>query len=621
MKDVRLELEGHSSAVMGRWLVRQGTAVQKGRVLARFTLKGGEHAGKGRDLVCPSDGVVQAILAKEATSVTQESVVCEIGSCLHEESYMNICSSCGADLEQVSSGGHVSTGDQRGGAGQTHVGMFGSVAHPSLRSTGDSLKRTQIERLNRLLASKRLVLVLDLDHTLLHTTLPRSEAQHYALERIESGTQDVYRLSVNAMTYYTKLRPNVRTFLTAMAELYELYVYTAGDRAYAENIARLLDYSGRWFSGRIVSRDDYADVPAEHKKLDKIFPFDEHWATALILDDNSDTWDHPSASRNPRENLIHVVKYNFWPRDLGETHNPVSDGSSQSPSATAAPEAEVPSSEDGGCAEFDAYVRRLLEADTMDRQLDQLQGLLTKVHTRFFQAGLGIQHEGLGRAVVGTRDVRVLIRQLYSSILGGLGLSFSGVFHSGTVPEHGREWKTAQSMGAMCDRKIVARTTHLVYVGRGEGGVTDKMVEAVHRGDVQVVSPEWVQACRSAWERVDEDMFRPRNWDAIRQEAEARAKHEKGHQDAKRRKVDDKEEKDGFPQEEGDGAEKGEDGDALLHEVMGLVGDAENVLSKYEGKGADADAGGQQSESVEGDDEEDDLVAALEQELEDGDGS
>jgi len=238
---VLLELEGHSSAVMGRWLVRTGSAVQKGKVLARFTLRGGEHAGKVRDLVCPFDGSVHAITAKEGTAVTSDVVACQIGSCLHEESFMNICSNCGADLEEASAAGSVPVGEAGSSGGQTHVGMFGSVAHPSLRSTGDSLRRTQMERLNKLLASKKLVLVLDLDHTLLHTTLPRSEAQHQGLARIESGVEDVYVLSVNAMTYYTKLRPHVRAFLTAMAEKFELYVYTAGVRAYAESIAKLLD--------------------------------------------------------------------------------------------------------------------------------------------------------------------------------------------------------------------------------------------------------------------------------------------------------------------------------------------------------------------------------------------
>jgi len=138
----------------------------------------------------------------------------------------------------------------------------------------------------------------------------------------------------------------------------------------------------------VISRDDYPDVRAEHKKLDKIFPFDAHWATAIILDDNAETWNQvqimppsmvtgaknastldgpckrrftPLASvttalfltgscylyvaqviekpgerkRNSIENLIHVVKYKFWSNDLGETHNPVVAGGAQDDEAGA----------------------------------------------------------------------------------------------------------------------------------------------------------------------------------------------------------------------------------------------------------------------------------------------
>ena len=61
-----------------------------------------------------------------------------------------------------------------------------------------------------------------------------------------------------------------------------------------------------------VSRDDYHDVSREHKKLDKLFPIDAHWALAIILDDNAETWSNagePGArARNPSENLVHVDK-------------------------------------------------------------------------------------------------------------------------------------------------------------------------------------------------------------------------------------------------------------------------------------------------------------------------
>ena len=106
--------------------------------------------------------------------------------------------------------------------------------------------------------------------------------------------------------YFTKLRPHVRHFLEKLAPLYELYIYTAGDRDYADVVAQVLDENKKYFPGRIISRDDYEDVAKEHKKLDKVFPIAEHWAMVLILDDNNETWDHPQADgRNSINNLIH----------------------------------------------------------------------------------------------------------------------------------------------------------------------------------------------------------------------------------------------------------------------------------------------------------------------------
>lgn len=38
--------------------------------------------------------------------------------------------------------------------------------------------------------------------------------------------------------------------------MYELHIYTMGDKAYAREIASLLDPGGRMFSGRVVSAAD-----------------------------------------------------------------------------------------------------------------------------------------------------------------------------------------------------------------------------------------------------------------------------------------------------------------------------------------------------------------------------
>ena len=103
---------------------------------------------------------------------------------------------------------------------------------------------------DRLRASHKLSLILDLDHTLIHATAAASmtSAEPAAAGTASAGSDsaesltvgaaatvanDVFTLSDPMFTYRVKLRPGVRAFLAAAAELFELGVDTAGTRAYA----------------------------------------------------------------------------------------------------------------------------------------------------------------------------------------------------------------------------------------------------------------------------------------------------------------------------------------------------------------------------------------------------
>ena len=55
------------------------------------------------------------------------------------------------------------------------------------------------------------------------------------------------------MRMWTKLRPGVREFLEAARGLFDLHIYTMGDREYAGEMARLLDPGRRLFHGGVIS--------------------------------------------------------------------------------------------------------------------------------------------------------------------------------------------------------------------------------------------------------------------------------------------------------------------------------------------------------------------------------
>lgn len=82
------------------------------------------------------------------------------------------------------------------------------------------------------------------------------------------------------MNMMTKLRPYVHTFLKEASEMFEMYIYTMGDRPYALEMAKLLDPSREYFNARVISRDD--GTQRHQKGLDVVLGKE---SAVLILDE------------------------------------------------------------------------------------------------------------------------------------------------------------------------------------------------------------------------------------------------------------------------------------------------------------------------------------------------
>jgi RNA polymerase II subunit A-like phosphatase len=113
-------------------------------------------------------------------------------------------------------------------------------------------KRMAEEDAERLRSQKKLSLVLDLDHTLVHATndvraqqyLHREDVRRLVLPMMtvsESGQeQSMPQNNLWMQQHFIKLRPHVKEFLDMALSLYEVGVYTAGTREYAEQITIML---------------------------------------------------------------------------------------------------------------------------------------------------------------------------------------------------------------------------------------------------------------------------------------------------------------------------------------------------------------------------------------------
>jgi RNA polymerase II C-terminal domain phosphatase-like 3/4 len=97
-------------------------------------------------------------------------------------------------------------------------------------------------------------------------------------ETIDVSKGSLFKLE--HMHMMTKLRPFVRTFLKEASEMFEMYIYTMGDRPYALEMAKLLDPQGEYFNAKVISRDD--GTQKHQKGLDIVLGQE---SAVLILDD------------------------------------------------------------------------------------------------------------------------------------------------------------------------------------------------------------------------------------------------------------------------------------------------------------------------------------------------
>ncbi|KAI8465466.1 MAG: hypothetical protein J3K34DRAFT_487621 [Monoraphidium minutum] len=413
------------------------------------------------------------------------------GGCSHPGFMFGLCIRCGAEKPDESSGGG-GAGGGGGGAGADRAGGGGAQpasnggggmrikhlhARQALEVSAEEAARITAGAIPALLASRRLVLVLDLDHTLLNSVreadvsaaerpmlaevLARQRAAANAAAAADArrrqegegqpdaaegegggggggegdpaeagggvGSQDVLPPSLghwhppllfhlSHCRLWTKLRPGVREFLSEASSMYELHIYTMGDKAYAREIAGLLDPGGRLFAGRVVSASD--STKTHEKGLDVLLASEAH---VLVLDDTE-----------------HVERYHFF------------GGSVRSWQPTANGLLEDRSDEDPASGMLATCLR-----------------VLRGVHEEFFAGtggggGGGGGEDGGGGGGEGGGDG--------NGGGGGGALKAPTKRRRAVSPFEQPLWVLAEALGADCSTRYAAgRTTHVVQAARRDG--------------------------------------------------------------------------------------------------------------------------------------------------------
>ncbi|KAK6005305.1 hypothetical protein QM012_008084 [Aureobasidium pullulans] len=251
-------------------------------------------------------------------------------ACKHEVQFGNLCADCGKDMTTVTYN-TITRDTARATVNAVH-------GHTSLLVSRAEASKSDEEAKRRLLSSRKLSLVVDLDQTIIQATVDPTVAEwqkdpqnpNYpavkdvrAFQLIDDGP------GARGCWYYIKLRPGLEEFLSTISKYYELHIYTMGTRTYAQNIAKIVDPDRKIFADRILSRDESGSLTV--KNLKRLFPVDTKMV--VIIDDRGDVW-------HWCHNLVKVTPYDFFVGigDINSSFLPKRPGLEPRPSQSASPD-------------------------------------------------------------------------------------------------------------------------------------------------------------------------------------------------------------------------------------------------------------------------------------------
>ena len=242
--------------------------------------------------------IIEEILKEENGYVMPGDVLFKYNSCPHETIMKDLCADCGQNLLELDDM------MRRKVTQATNVSIVHSV--PELRVSKEKAEIIGRADEERLLKDRKLVLLVDLDQTIIHTTNTN----------ISPNLKDVHHFQLygpNTMWYHTKFRPYTMEFLEKISKKYELHICTFGARRYAHEIATALDPKEKYFpKDRILSRDECFNPYSKTGNMKSLFPCGD--SMVCIIDDREDVW-------NYAPNMVQVKPYIYF-RETGDINAP-----------------------------------------------------------------------------------------------------------------------------------------------------------------------------------------------------------------------------------------------------------------------------------------------------------
>lgn len=482
-------------------------------------------------------------------------------ACQHPIQISGLCAICGKDMTEIDwSTERAET--ERAPINMTHD-------QTGLTVSRQQALKVELELQRRLLKQRKLSLVVDLDQTIIHACIDPTVGEwkndptnpnHEAVKDVQSFqlNDDGPRGVASGCSYYIKMRPGLREFLEHISQLYELHVYTMGTRAYAMNIAKIVDPDQRLFGNRVISRDENGNMTA--KSLQRLFPVSTNMV--VIIDDRADVW-----PKN-RPNLIKVVPYDFF-KGVGDINSsflpkredqltndkpatngkpPTVNGPTEAPKVSALEGlAGMSSGDDAALLKLQTEEQeRALEKQLQERPLLHMQERLDKEggdvekisqeelvpeagqsqtppqhrHQVLFDDDAELRYLDHHLTVLHTKyyqafdthanddeipDVGEVLDDLKAEVLRGTRIVLSGLVPLGIDVFRSEIGLQVLSFGADLRTRIDPDITHLVISSSRPR--TQKVRQAARIPNIKIVNQNWLQDSISRWEELDETPY------------------------------------------------------------------------------------------------------------------
>nr|3EF0_A Chain A, RNA polymerase II subunit A C-terminal domain phosphatase [Schizosaccharomyces pombe] len=369
-----------------------------------------------------------------------------------------------------------------------------------------SLSRLESENVKRLRQEKRLSLIVDLDQTIIHATVDPTVGEwmsdpgnvNYDVLRDVRSFNLQEGPSGYTSCYYIKFRPGLAQFLQKISELYELHIYTMGTKAYAKEVAKIIDPTGKLFQDRVLSRDDSGSLA--QKSLRRLFPCDT--SMVVVIDDRGDVWDW-----NP--NLIKVVPYEFFV-GIGDINSNFLSGNREAleeQNKERVTALELQKSERPLAKQQNALLEdegKPTPSHTLlhnrDHELERLEKVLKDIHAVYYEEENDISSRSGNHKHA---NVGLIIPKMKQKVLKGCRLLFSGVIPLGVDVLSSDIAKWAMSFGAEVVLDFSVPPTHLIAAKIR----TEKVKKAVSMGNIKVVKLNWLTESLSQWKRLPESDY------------------------------------------------------------------------------------------------------------------